>query len=147
MHAPPLKDKSAARSNFANAALSPCISGLLSNPGDNPQVIVIAHRPGGPSAKKNRLRLGDDLTERSGGKRALHEFKIVTAVQMLSCPGVLGADAYHFDIRNLADQITIVILVDDGAEFSQQLQSASLIPGIDQLLPIEWIIRSREGNW
>ena len=76
---------------------------------------------------------------------AVHELKIVTAVKMLSRPRVLGADADHLDIRNLTDQITIVILVNDGAEFSQQLQSASLITGINQLLPIEWIIRLLEA--
>ena len=63
---------------------------------------------------------------------------------MLSCAGVLGADANHLDIGNLANQIPIVILVDDGAEFSQQLQRASLIAGVDQLLPIEWIVRPRK---
>ena len=104
---------------------------------------MIAHRPGGPSAKKNRLRLGDDLTEGSGSKGSLHELKIVTAVKMLAGPGVLGADADHFDIRHLTDQISIVILVYNGAEFSQQLQGASLITRIDQLLPIERII----GPW
>src|ERR1700685_1494843 len=61
----------------------------LPDPRDNPQVIVVAHRPSGPSAKKNSLSLGNDLTQRSGGKYALHEFEIVTAVQMLDCPGVL----------------------------------------------------------
>src|SRR5580704_16428261 len=105
---------------------------------------MVAHRPSRPSSQQNRFRLSDDLTERSCSERALHEFKVIATVKMLSSLGVLSADTDHLHIGNLTDQISIVILIDDGPELSQQLQRASLVPGMDQLLPIEWIIRQRE---
>ena len=69
MQAPPLNDKSAARSNLANARWIALHFRTLPDPGDHPQVIVIAHRPSGPSSKQNSFRLGDDLTQRSGSER------------------------------------------------------------------------------
>ena len=142
MQAPPLKDKSAARSNLAKARVVSVQFRTLTGSGDHPQVVVVAHRPSGPSSEEDRLRLGDHLAERSGRRRLVASAQNCNSCEDALRPRVLGADADHLDIGHLTDQISIVILVNKSAKFSQQLQSARLVAGMDQLLPIEGIVRS-----
>src|SRR6202790_3155690 len=120
--------------HLGQSPLFPVRFQTLTGSSDHPQVVMVAHRPSSPSPEEDRLRLSDHLAERSDSEGSLHQLKIVTTVKVFSSPRVLGADADHLHVGHLADQISIIVLVNQSPKFSQQLQSPLLVPGMDQLL-------------